>query len=55
MHLEKDMATRDLIWDFTHLILDSMWATSQTLFWPFHGWSFPAANHKIGLGQISAW
>ena len=40
---------------FTHLILNSMWATPQTLFWPFHGWSFPAANHKIGLGQISAW
>jgi inner membrane protein len=40
---------------FTHLILDSMWATPQTLFWPFHGWAFPAANHKIGLEQISAW
>jgi inner membrane protein len=40
---------------FTHLILDSMWAMPQTLFWPLSGWSFPAANHKIGLGQISAW
>ncbi len=40
---------------FTHLILDSMWATPRTLFWPLYGWAFPAASHKIGLGQISAW
>jgi inner membrane protein len=24
-----------------HLILDSMWRTPQTLFWPLQGWSFP--------------
>jgi inner membrane protein len=40
---------------FSHLILDSMWATPQTLLWPLHGWAFPAANHKIGFGQISTW
>lgn len=25
---------------FTHLLLDEMWNTSQTLFWPFYGFSF---------------
>jgi inner membrane protein len=40
---------------FTHLILDSMWATPQTLFWPFQGWAFPAAHQKIGFGQIGVW
>jgi inner membrane protein len=24
-----------------HLLLDEMWATPQTLFWPLYGWSFP--------------
>jgi inner membrane protein len=24
-----------------HLILDGMWRTPQTLYWPLHGWSFP--------------
>jgi membrane-bound metal-dependent hydrolase YbcI (DUF457 family) len=40
---------------FTHLILDSMWATPQTLLWPLYGWAFPVPDHKIGLGQINLW
>jgi membrane-bound metal-dependent hydrolase YbcI (DUF457 family) len=39
----------------THLILDSMWATSQTLLWPLYGWTFPVPDHRIGLGQINLW
>jgi inner membrane protein len=27
---------------FTHLVLDEMWRTPATLFWPFLGFSFPA-------------
>jgi inner membrane protein len=26
---------------FMHLILDGMWETPATLFWPFMGWEFP--------------
>ncbi|MHB8105053.1 MAG: metal-dependent hydrolase [Dehalococcoidales bacterium] len=26
---------------FAHLVLDEMWQTPQTLFWPVLGWSFP--------------
>ena len=40
---------------FTHLIFDRMWETPHTLFWPFYGWAFMAATHKIGLGQFSVW
>jgi inner membrane protein len=29
---------------FMHLILDSMWRTPQTLFWPLYGFSFPRSN-----------
>ncbi len=39
----------------THLILDSMWATPQTLLWPLYGWAFPAPTHRIGLEQINLW
>ena len=24
-----------------HLVLDEMWLTPQTLFWPLYGWGFP--------------
>ncbi|HEX7475964.1 MAG TPA: metal-dependent hydrolase [Dehalococcoidales bacterium] len=33
---------------FLHLVLDSMWQTPQTLFWPLLGWRFPASL-DIGL------
>jgi membrane-bound metal-dependent hydrolase YbcI (DUF457 family) len=36
-----------------HLMLDSMWAAPQTLFWPLHGWRFPATD--LGLEQIGRW
>jgi inner membrane protein len=26
---------------FAHLILDTMWTTPRTLFWPLYGWLFP--------------
>jgi inner membrane protein len=29
---------------FVHLILDQMWLTPQTLFWPLYGFSFPKTN-----------
>ena len=29
---------------FTHLILDRMWFTPQTLFWPFFGFAFDSLN-----------
>jgi membrane-bound metal-dependent hydrolase YbcI (DUF457 family) len=40
---------------FTHLILDSMWATPNTLFWPLFGWSFPGAVSRLGFEQIRLW
>jgi membrane-bound metal-dependent hydrolase YbcI (DUF457 family) len=39
----------------THLILDSMWATPQTLLWPLYGWAFRVPDQRIGLGQIIIW
>ena len=27
-----------------HLVLDEMWLTPKTLFWPFFGWGFPREN-----------
>jgi inner membrane protein len=33
-----------------HLILDGMWRTPQTLYWPLHGWSFPRGQ-EAGLWQ----
>jgi inner membrane protein len=33
-----------------HLILDSMWLTPQTLFWPLLGWSFPQGSEGAWLG-----
>ena len=37
---------------FSHLILDSMRFTPQTLLWPFQGWAFPAPGHKVDLTQF---
>ena len=28
-----------------HLILDGMWRNTQTLYWPFHGWSFRKGSY----------
>ena len=39
----------------THLILDSMWFTPHTLFWPIYGWGFPSPGQRIGFGQINIW
>jgi len=42
---------RGRIWGLTlalgsasHLVLDSMWRTPETLFWPAYGWGFPASG-----------
>ena len=35
-----------------HLILDEMWKTPQTLFWPLYGWSFPRGDYE---NVISLW
>lgn len=40
---------------FTHLILDFMWDTPYTLFWPFYGWRFPTPVNRVGLDQIRVW
>ena len=29
-----------------HLILDEMWKTHETLYWPLYGWSFPEGNYE---------
>ena len=39
----------------THLVLDGMWLTPTTLFWPIYGWSFPGLAHPIGFDQIRLW
>ena len=30
----------------SHLILDGMWGTPRTLFWPALGWGFPVGEHQ---------
>lgn len=40
---------------FTHLILDSMWSTPKTLFWPLYGWSLTSPVKKLGFEQIKVW
>jgi inner membrane protein len=35
-----------------HLILDAMWQTPQTLFWPLLGWSFPQAYGSEWMGWL---
>ena len=35
-----------------HLVLDSMWRTPQTLFWPFKGWTFPKADIHNWIPEI---
>ena len=37
---------------FTHLILDQMWLTPQTLFWPLYGFAFPKVDLSHWLGNI---
>jgi inner membrane protein len=39
----------------THLILDSMWATPQTLFWPLYGWSFTSPVTRLSFHQVTLW
>ena len=39
----------------THLVLDSMWSSPDTFFWPVYGWSFPSLPHSLGWLQISLW
>lgn len=36
---------------FMHLILDFMWQTPQTLFWPLLGWSFPPGE----TSSVTSW
>jgi len=39
-----------------HLILDEMWRTPQTLFWPLHGWDFPKSPQVMDWRQVlSSW
>ncbi len=37
---------------FTHLILDEMWQTPQTLFWPALGYRFPSVELEGWVGNI---
>jgi inner membrane protein len=39
----------------THLILDSMWASPQTLFWPLYGWSFASPVIRLSFHQVTLW
>lgn len=36
-----------------HLVLDSMWRHTSTLFWPLQGWEFP--KYDLSDGVISIW
>ena len=36
-----------------HLVLDSMWRTTSTLFWPLRGWEFP--KYDLSDGVVSIW
>ena len=36
-----------------HLVLDSMWRHTSTLFWPLQGWEFPKCD--LSDGVISIW
>lgn len=36
---------------FSHLILDYMWQTPDTLFWPLFGWTFPMENPASWLSN----
>ena len=36
-----------------HLILDSMWRHTSTLFWPLQGWEFP--KYDLSDGVVSIW
>lgn len=29
---------------FIHLLVDGMWASAETFFWPFFGWEFPTGD-----------
>ena len=40
---------------FSHLVLDAMWASPPTLFWPLYGWDFPRSANEPGLNQIRLW
>jgi inner membrane protein len=35
-----------------HLILDAVWQTPQTLFWPLQGWRFPQAIDSYWMGWL---
>lgn len=37
---------------FTHLILDEMWLTPQTLLWPLYGFSFQKMGHHYWMQDI---
>jgi membrane-bound metal-dependent hydrolase YbcI (DUF457 family) len=37
-----------------HLILDAMWADPETLWWPFLGWDFSAAEQTTAGGYLRA-
>ena len=34
-----------------HLMLDSMWLTPQTFWWPLHGWRFPTMDDSNIIGD----
>ena len=35
-----------------HLVLDQMWNTPQTLFWPLLGWAFPKEDLSGYVGSL---
>jgi inner membrane protein len=40
---------------FTHLVLDEIWQTPQTFFWPLMGFTFPKENVEGWLSSIWQW
>ena len=34
-----------------HLVLDSIWLSPQTLFWPLYGWHFPSLDDSNIIGE----
>lgn len=39
----------------THLILDLMWVTPETFFWPLFGWMLPSSPYRMSFTQIGLW
>jgi inner membrane protein len=55
INIKKTWLLAIVIGMLTHLILDLMWLTPNTLFWPLYGWSFSSPVISLGFEQIKVW